>query len=164
MIQDVLSITGEYADLWDYLKSLSHALERANATKNQSVELCDLDYERLIELADFFEDSCVPKTIDRLDSPESLISLLSEKTSSHFTSSIIDFKDRLKENSEFKSWLQNSKVGFEKKASRLTETLREWGKESKREHFPAAVPEKEFRIFYEVLTDLMNDAQIKMYQ
>ena len=49
MIPQAISNVGPYADLWSYLKSMQHALNRAVAGQN----LMELDKERLSALARF---------------------------------------------------------------------------------------------------------------
>ena len=50
MIPQAIANVGPYADLWSHLKSMQHALLRANAAQNAR-DLSMLDKERLTALA-----------------------------------------------------------------------------------------------------------------
>ncbi len=158
MVQNVLANTGPYAGLWSYLKSIDHALERA-----QDIECCkaftEFDKERLLSLAEFLGgglSTSAPSSADTVDL------LQYSRMSAADYGCAIDLRRQVADIPEFESWQKSSRTGFEKKLQRLIDELRKFVEAPPKDLFPKPAPQEEFSILRAIVETLLSDAEVAL--
>jgi len=155
MIPQAIANTGEYADLWSQLKSMSHALERAQAAKNLK-DVAELDKARLRALCAFLRNEL--ETTD-VKSPITFQAFLISKPGEPRYTLDVDIREILNDLPSFKQWLKTQRLSFKDKAGRLITNLEEYTEKVAASLFPANPPKDEFAILHELLTKLLTQTE-----
>ena len=155
MIPQAIANVGPYADLWSHLKSMQHALLRANAAQNAR-DLSMLDKERLTALAHFLKSELSLKTIPEVFS----FAGFGGQPSGEPTYSLdIDLQQMIKNLKAFDEWHAAQKMGFEKKWQKLVSSLETYAQNLGGSLLPNQPPQEEFQILQKVVSELLLHAE-----
>ena len=148
MIPQAISNVGPYADLWSYLKSMQHALNRAVAGQN----LMELDKERLSALARFLRGEL---SQEKADYDFNFAGLSGQEAREPKYSLDLDLQQLLKKLPEFDNWHAPQKLGFERKWLKLISALETYGPMQSGRLLPVSPPREEFQVLQTILAELL---------
>jgi hypothetical protein len=151
MIPQAIASTGAYADLWSYLKSMTHALERAQKARNLT-DIAELDKARLLALAEFLKKELENKDATDMFSPEAFLACKSDDYSYTLDT---DLRTLLQELPSFKAWLKSQKSSFKDKSLKLAVALEDYVATLNESLFPENPPKEEFIILHDLLAELL---------
>jgi len=151
MIPQAIASVGVYADLWSHLKSMAHAIERAQGAKTIN-DIAVLDKARLVALGDFVKRELEPKDFADMLSSGAFFSCKAEDLSYSLDT---DLRIMLQELPSFKQWLKSQKSSVKDKSARLIEALEHYVKNVNQSLFPDKPPKEEFEILHDLLSKLL---------
>jgi hypothetical protein len=160
MIFDTLTGTELSVGFWAFLKSIDHAMARALDAGRSPKKLTDLDVDRLKSLADFLRQGLAAESTETGFPSEESFRESSRKAD---YSSGVNLRQVAASNKEFDAWLEKSKLGFEKKTTKLIEAVDNYLSELSENLFsPKETPQDEFIILRSIIGDLLLDAEVAM--
>jgi hypothetical protein len=151
MIPQAIASTGAYADLWSHLKSMTHALERAQKARSLN-DITDLDKARLLALAEFLKRELETKDISDVLSSGAFLSCKSADFSYTLDA---ELRDTLQELPSFKRWMKAQKASFKEKSEKLEAALKGYVTKVNDSLFPENPPQEEFAILHDLLSNLL---------
>jgi len=151
MIPHAIASTSVYADLWSQLKSMDHALLRAQSATSAK-DIADLDKARLGALAAFLKNELeATESVQDL----SLQAFLALRPTEPRYSLDADLREMLNELPSFKQWLKTQRLSFREKTAKLASALVDYV-EKVSTTLIATPPGEEFTILHELLTKLLS--------
>jgi len=151
MIPQAIASTGAYADLWSHLKSMTHALDRAQNAQSLK-DIADLDKARLLALAEFLKKELEEKEVADVLSSGAFLSCKSADFSYTLDA---DLGSILQELPSFKEWLKSQRLAFKEKSTRLEAALEDYVSKVNGTLFPQNPPKAEFTILHNLLSKLL---------
>jgi hypothetical protein len=147
MIPNAMTASGPYEELWSFLKSVDHAVQRA-LTCEGTLVLSQLDKERLLSFATFLERG-LSQDARRSVPPTDLLPFLRSDEPSY--SSSMDVRRQVASIPRFESWQKARHVGIDKKIQQLIHSTRQFVSSSHKELFAKDAPREEFEIVRDIV-------------
>ncbi len=157
MIPSAITSTGPYADVWSYLKSIDHAIERV--LDSSVTRATPLDKDRLSALIDLLNNSVAPE----VELASESISFMNNIGSPYPDySSAINLRSKVESNKDFIIWKKKNRKKAEDLLAKLKHAVERYILESDDSLFQLGKHTDELKILQSIMGDLIADAEVAM--